>query len=243
MLIQRPKPIVNQVADILRERIRRQTYLPGDRLPSESDLAQELGVSRSTVRTVLTKFASERLIIRRQGDGTYVNERVEDVASHYGGIWDFSRLIEANNYKPSIQTISIQERTATSDEAIQLEIIPQSNVISIVRLFCADDRPVIYATNLFPKELFNVDVNRLNGNLPIHEMVQTFYTDQISYVTSDIEATLVEAYLKEILHWNNDQPLLKLKEIFYSQEHKPLILGISFYDHATLRLRLVQSWG
>ncbi len=49
MLIQRPKPIVNQVADILRERIRRQTYLPGDRLPSESDLAQELGPRLATV--------------------------------------------------------------------------------------------------------------------------------------------------------------------------------------------------
>lgn len=243
MSIQRPKPIVDQVAAELRQRIQQQLYLPGSRLPSESDLAQELGVSRTTVRTVLAKFASEGLIFRKQGDGTYVNERLEEVDSHYGGIWDFSRLIKANGYEPSIQTISIEERIGTAVEANTLETEQKIKVISMVRLFCADERPAIYATNIFPKALFNVEVDQLDGNMPIHEIMQTFCIEQIAYVISDIEATVVDDPLKNVLQWQIEQPLLKLKETFYSQRHQPLTLGFSIYNQTILKLRLVQSWG
>ena len=73
MPVTRSKSIVEQVNEILRQRIHDATYQPGARLPSESELAEEFGVSRATVRTVLAKLSVEGLILRRQGDGTYVN--------------------------------------------------------------------------------------------------------------------------------------------------------------------------
>jgi len=65
MLITRPVPITAQVNEILRQRIREGTYVPGARLPSESELARELDVSRATIRTVLTRLAAEGLILRK----------------------------------------------------------------------------------------------------------------------------------------------------------------------------------
>lgn len=243
MQIQRSTPLVNQVATLLRQRIYSRTYPPGERMPSESELAQELKVSRTTVRTVLAKFASEGLIFRKQGDGTYVNKHVREIDMQYGGIWDFSKLIQGNGYHPHIQTVSLVGRPAVKEEAKVLEIDLMDNIVSMSRLFCADEQPVIYATNVFPKSLLMVDVAELDGNLPIHMIVQTYFEDQIAYVVSDIEATLAEESTQKTLYRERGFPLLKLRETFYSQDHRPLILGTSYFDFTVLKLRLVQAWG
>ncbi len=243
MTIKRPKTIVAQVADILRQRINIGDYPPGSRLPSETELAGELGVSRSTIRTVLAKFAAEGLILRKQGDGTYINERLAEVDANYGGMWDFSRLIEANGYQPSIKTLSIESRTPTEQEAAKLEIAPDEMVIAMSRLFCADDIAVIFVTNLFPKSLVNVERERIDGDLPIHEILRRYCAVQVAYVISDIEATLLDDGFAKLLNREAGQPIIKLIETFYTKEHQPFILGLGFYDFTLLNLRLVQAWG
>lgn len=61
------KSVADQVEEILREGIRNVTYPPGSRMPSESDLSGDFGVSRVTVRIVLAKLAVNGLIICKQG--------------------------------------------------------------------------------------------------------------------------------------------------------------------------------
>lgn len=243
MIIQRPTPIVDQVAEALRKRIYEGVYPPGGRLPSESQLAQELKVSRTTIRTVLTKFAAEGLILRRQGDGTYVNERIGDVAAQYGGLRDFSSLIKANGYNPTIKTLSLAQRVATPEECQKLGIASESEVVSIVRLFSADNRPVIHTTNIFPKTILHCRLNQLDGNLPLHEFLQSCCSEIVAYVISDIEADIVEEKLATILHQEENRPLLKLSEMFFNKEHQPLFWGESYYDFTIVRLRLVRAWG
>lgn len=110
------RSVADQVEEILREHIRNSTYPPGSHMPSESDLSGDFAVSRTTVRTVLAKLAVNGLIIRKQGDGTYVNARVREVSAHSGNLWDLVRLIESNGYKPSIQPLSITQKSATEKE-------------------------------------------------------------------------------------------------------------------------------
>lgn len=79
MSIIQTKSVADQVEGIAADRIRNAMYLPGSRIPSESELSDELGVSRATVRTVLAKLAVNGLIIRKQGDGTYVNVQHQEM--------------------------------------------------------------------------------------------------------------------------------------------------------------------
>lgn len=243
MLIQRPKPLAEQVTAILRQRILDRVYLPGDRLPSESELAQELGVSRATIRTVLAKFANEGLILRKQGDGTYVNERLHDVDSRYGGLWDFSRLIEANGYQPAIRTLSIEQRAATVIEANTLAIEPGTEVLSLIRLFLADEQPVILAINVLATSLVTNDASQVDGKLPIYQFLQRYCQQQIAYAITDIEATQLDGQLSKALARTTNDPLLKLTETFYNKNNNPLVFGLSYYDDRLLRLRLIQAWG
>jgi GntR family transcriptional regulator len=70
-----------QVRDVLAERIARREWRPGFAVPNEGDLARELGVSTGTVRKALNLMESDRLITRRQGKGTFVNDQTSDVAA------------------------------------------------------------------------------------------------------------------------------------------------------------------
>jgi len=67
-------PIYRQVAEVFRERIRSGRWPPGTRLPSLEDFIEELGVSRATIRHAMTILEQDRLISRKQGRGTFVEE-------------------------------------------------------------------------------------------------------------------------------------------------------------------------
>src|SRR3546814_11374588 len=68
------KPLYQQVKDLLIGRLIGGHWKPGDLLPSEMQLAEELGVSQGTVRTALDEMTAVNLLVRRQGRGTYVAE-------------------------------------------------------------------------------------------------------------------------------------------------------------------------
>lgn len=70
-----PTPLHEQLAAILRERIKAGDYEPRQVLPSESQLQQEHEVSRGTVRRAMRTLAEEGWTITVQGRGTYVRER------------------------------------------------------------------------------------------------------------------------------------------------------------------------
>ncbi|MGC4803836.1 winged helix-turn-helix domain-containing protein [Micromonospora sp. DT233] len=79
------RAIWRQVADDIRRKIAAGVYAPGARLPSETDLSQGYGVSRTTVRTVIAALKSDGVVVVEQRPGhpraTYVRavDQVEDV--------------------------------------------------------------------------------------------------------------------------------------------------------------------
>ncbi|TDD08102.1 GntR family transcriptional regulator [Saccharopolyspora terrae] len=67
-----PRAPYQQVADYLRTAIHDGTLGPGQRLPKQAELVAEYGVSLGTVKSALAVLRDERLIISRQGEGTWV---------------------------------------------------------------------------------------------------------------------------------------------------------------------------
>ncbi|HKH95374.1 MAG TPA: GntR family transcriptional regulator, partial [Beijerinckiaceae bacterium] len=66
------RPLYRQVRELLVQRIADGLWAPGQPIPSEPEIASELGVSQGTVRKALDEMAGENLVVRRQGRGTYV---------------------------------------------------------------------------------------------------------------------------------------------------------------------------
>lgn len=66
-------PLYERVRQAIAASIADGTYAPGDRLPSEARLAEELGVNRLTVRRAIEELARAGVVESRQGSGTYVS--------------------------------------------------------------------------------------------------------------------------------------------------------------------------
>jgi GntR family transcriptional regulator len=69
------RPAYNQVAEHLRQRIYAGELRPGDKLPSETGLIEQFGVSRVTARGAIKDLQAEGLIVTRQGKGSFVRDR------------------------------------------------------------------------------------------------------------------------------------------------------------------------
>jgi GntR family transcriptional regulator len=68
------QPKYQEIADQLRARIASGALAPGQRLPSEPDLAAQYDASRNTVRLAIALLTNQGLVVSRQGLGTFVHE-------------------------------------------------------------------------------------------------------------------------------------------------------------------------
>ncbi len=217
-------------------------YPAGSRMPSESELSEELGVSRATVRTVLAKLAINGLIIRKQGDGTYVNARVREVNAHSGNLWDLVEIISSNGYKPSIQSLVIEKRPATEKEAIVLALEPGDDLLCMRRLFFADGKPVILANNVTPFSLLREPLESIDGTLHIRDILQQYCRQKIGFAITDIRSAVIGSETRKLLGGATERTILELQVAFYARDNLPLALGVNYFDDSLLRLSLVQAW-
>jgi DNA-binding GntR family transcriptional regulator len=236
------KSIAEQVEELLRGRIRDGTYAPGSRMPSESELSEEFGVSRATVRTVLAKLAVNGLILRKQGDGTYVNVRVRELGAHLGNLWEFARIIETNGYKPTIKSLTIEKKPATEKEAVALALEPGDELLSLTRLFYADNQPVILANNVLPASFLRESVDQIDGQLSIRDILNRYCNQNIAFAITDIRSVLVDGDVHDMLGKELGSTILALQVAFYSKQNVPLALGANYLDDEMLRLSLAQAW-
>src|SRR4051795_11511880 len=72
-----PRQASQQIANKLRAAILTQRLKPGERLPSQPDLATRYGVARETVKRALDILKSDRLVISRQGSGVFVRAQTQ----------------------------------------------------------------------------------------------------------------------------------------------------------------------
>lgn len=239
--IERKPSISEQVRQLIRQQIEDGVYAPENRLPSEERLAHDLHVSRATVRTAMAALATEGLLMRRQGDGTYVNTGRIQVQTHMETLWEFTRLIEDSGRKSSIQPLALERRPATPEEARGLHIASGDPVLSLVRLFLADQQPVIYSRDTLAQALLCVEPDESQMHLPIFEILEKFCQHSISYAVADLSAVQVGEEHAGLLHVTPGMALLFFVEVFYDRLGQPLVYANNFYNDKLLRLKIIHS--
>ena len=98
-------PLYVQISELLHREIAAGHWIAGERLPTESQLAQDLDVAVGTLRKALTVLEKEGLLERRQGSGTYVKKPPEG-----GAIYQFFRLeLLSGGGMPTANTLSVDK--------------------------------------------------------------------------------------------------------------------------------------
>jgi GntR family transcriptional regulator len=140
-------PLYQQLQRKLRLAIENRVLGADDALPPERDLADELSVSRITVRKAIDGLVDEGLLIRKQGSGTFVTNRVE---KNFAKLTSFSEDMRARGRKPRSVWLDRAAGTVTPGESLTLRSSPGTPVYRFSRIRYADDAPMAieYATVL-----------------------------------------------------------------------------------------------
>ncbi len=192
------RPLYRQVKDVLVKRIADGVWAAGGALPSEPDLAADLGVSHGTVRKALDELAAENLVVRRQGKGTYVARHDEARI-----LFQFFKLIPDSGERrfPDSRILGVETREADADAARILNLSrfgrPGARVVAIERVRMLADKVCISEHIMLPKALFpGIEKRDLPNNL--YELYRAEFGVTIARATERLKA--VAATRREAKH-------------------------------------------
>lgn len=210
-------PRYREIERTLRERIA--TLRPGQRLPSDTDLCQEFGVSRMTARHAMARLAEDGLVERDPGRGTFVAEPPSHRRAD--SLLTFSREVRRQGREPSSRLVSRTVRTAWPAEAADLALREGDRVVELRRVRLADGEPITLERAVLPERCAAaiLDADLEAGSL--HDLlVGMGLVPTRGHAT--IGAGAAEAEDASLLRVRPGDPLLVERRVIYDQHGRPL---------------------
>ncbi len=146
-------PAYRQLKSWIADAIRDGEANPGMPLPSERELADQLEISRVTVRKALDELVADGLVTRRRGSGTYVAEPPQRVAQSLSRLYSFSEDMRARGRDPGTTWLCREVAAASAEEARRLGIEAGAPVARLHRLRFADGEPIALEWTVSPLSL------------------------------------------------------------------------------------------
>lgn len=206
------RPLYQQVRDLLVARIASGVWRPAEALPSEQTLAVQLGVSQGTVRKALDSLASDNLVERRQGKGTYVVEHTQESAQ-----FRFFKIAypTGDRAMPSCRKSLITRRLAKPVERERLSLGGDAEVFQIKRDRYIDDALSVREVIVIPAALFH----RLDQRAPLPNTLYTLYQSEygVSIVSASEQIQSVAANKEDsaALNLRPGDPILQIDRTAY----------------------------
>jgi DNA-binding FadR family transcriptional regulator len=202
-----PQKLYQQIARAIAASINDGRYAPGDRLPSERELADAFGVSRPTVRDAMIALEFQGLVEARQGSGVYVNAAAplaEDSAELEVAALELTearRLFEG-------EACALSAATITNDQLEHLDQI----VSRMGRSFTPDETERL-------EQDFHLAIARATGNAAIEAGVEDLWT------LRQQSPTCIALLRRARVHGGGD----------WVQEHRQIVVALRERDPKTAR--------
>jgi GntR family transcriptional regulator len=242
IMLKRSPSLTEQVKTFLKQRILNAEFEAG-RMPSEADLANELNVSRNTVRDALGRLEMEGFITRKQGAGTFINDATHLVKTRLEEVVPYETLMREHGYTPTIKLLHTTKQPADPSLADQLKIEPEQPVLVIQKLFQANDQPVILTQTHLPTHLIKHPFSPDDLRLPIFEFLPKFCQQELAYYLSEIVPLIAPPWLVEQLALPHPlTAILSFEELIHNQNHEPVAKACSYFRDDLLRLRLIRRY-
>jgi GntR family transcriptional regulator len=220
------RPLYSQVKDLLIDRIGSGSWKPGEMIPSEFQLAAEFGVSQGTVRKALVELEQQKLVVRRQGRGTYVAKH-----SSQQSLFHFFHIVDEHGNKelPTSVVLDSRMKRATKEEATLLRMQPRASVHAITRLRHLGGRPVILERITLPASSFR-DLDVPTGREMTEELYVLYQRHHgVTIIRADERIAAVAADAEDARHLGVGlgTPILEVSRVAVDVQGNPVELRLS----------------
>lgn len=231
---QSPIPLRAQVETLLRQLVQQPEYQKGELLPDEVTLAAQLGVSRGTVRSGVSKLVFEGMLDRKAGIGTRVSKR--PLESGIGAWRSFTMEMAAKGV--TVQNFRLDYRLAEAGthvaEALQIE--PRTKIWRLDRVRGWKGKPVLHSTSWFHPRIGLKGTEDFSR--PLYEVIEAASGVRPHHAHEKFLAVSADARLAKLLRVSKGSPLLLREHTVFDPGSRPFELAEVRYVSSRFTLTL-----
>jgi GntR family transcriptional regulator len=224
------RPLHIQTYEHLLGLIENGDYEPGDQLPSEADLAAQLGISRPTLREALLNLEQDGVIVRKHGVGTFI-------APGYGNLLDsgLERLesileLAARQGMPTqMRGLNVEQVEAGEELAERLDVDPGTPITCVRRTILVKGKPAAYLVDYSPTEILPPEALDASFNGSVLDLLIQRNGVRVREARSEITALTADAALAEQLGIEPGRALLLLTETLFTEDHSPIEFSRNYF--------------
>jgi GntR family transcriptional regulator len=222
--------VSESVHDELARRITQGQLPPGAKLPSEPDLAAEMGVSRATLRDALRILEEDGLVRRVQGSGTYVTRRLR-APNNLDMNFGVTDAIRAAGMRAGIEGGRYWTEPAGAGEAERLGIDPAEDVLVVERVRTADGKPVVMSRDVLPHKLVQGHPETVERMLTesIYAVLERELGIVINYGVASFRPVQADRTLAARLAVPRAALLLYLWQVDYAETAEPMLSSHEYH--------------
>ncbi|MFC0527643.1 GntR family transcriptional regulator [Phytohabitans kaempferiae] len=230
-----PMPLYYQIANILRSRIASGEWAPGDRLPSEAQLAASFQVSPVTMRQALGVLERQGRLDRRQGVGTFVRPGAvqEDRVRITIPLEMFAEPIAGFE----VRTLSLDHALPPPDVRETLGLAPGEQCVHVRRVRSAAHGPVTYASSYMPRWI--------GDGLTLADLQHSLMTDilekqgvRVSGAIQTIEASLANQDSAGVLGVPVGAAVLLVRRVYQLENGQVGLVAVNHHPGHEIRFEL-----
>ena len=200
-----------RVAAAIEEMIATSGLAPGERLPGETELAERLGVGRSTIREALADLERADVVERRWGVGTLV-AAVAPASMGLEVLESFESLAARQGWTCGTTDLRVRRARASERQAAHLGVAPGTRISLVTRIKTRDGKPVAKMTSAVPEAVASHDllVERFDGS--ITDLLRDLPGTPLRHARVEVSASTANRVLADQLKVRLGTPLLVLDE-------------------------------
>lgn len=183
--------LYGKLVDTIRESIETELK-PHDLLPSERELSDIYGVSRTTVRLALQELENLGFIYKKHGKGTFVSS-ITDSILNLSGAYSFTEQMISLGKVPETKILEFNVTKANKYFSDNLDVHQGSDIIKIKRLRLADGKPMMVERSYLPYKKFDTLSIEMLQNYPMYDIFKDTYHEIIKYAEEEFYASIVSA--------------------------------------------------
>lgn len=213
---------------------------PNGKLPSEKQLASELGVSRTTIREALQSLEEAGVVSRQHGVGTRVNYHVVRAIS-LNSVAGFFELIREAGYQPAIAWTTVERGAAAVDAASRLGRPEGTPLVFVERLFLANGTPAIHLVEEIAEDAVQRPFAPEDVPDSIFALAEGFFRTPIDHSVVEIIPVVADDQITAHLPLAIGDPVLRLIETHYSPSGSPFVVSVIHVIDHVLRFSVVRK--
>ncbi|MCC3372559.1 GntR family transcriptional regulator [Cohnella sp. REN36] len=222
-----------RIKEEIERRINAGELQPGEKLPSEPELAKAFEVSRPTLRESLKMLQREGILISKNGVGTYVNERPSTIFNPLNKLRSLGEMIKSVGFRESETDVKIYTRAAEPEWLEKLRT--DDPVVVLERIRTADGQKVAFYYNILPREIA-ADHFEAGFSGAIFDFLRSKLGIRIAYAMTEICAVggagERDRKAAEVLGGE----LLLLKQLHFDEEDRPVFYSLDYLKSSAFQL-------